>query len=202
MEISFNREGDCVPRRSSDLLGEFSHRITQLEFIILKIVIFIGFVLWVWGKAKHDFQNNFEPPPNRIEQLEPDSQPSPPKRTYTILYRESVRYRANLRSSGKQAVRGTPNGDWSTSIANRGQHRKSIRLYEPSSFPSLKRPQKRVCGSDQHSGVRGTDLFAGLRLGLINQSTEIASRRGKVADLDCSDSVLQLGNETGLRPFG
>jgi hypothetical protein len=46
-------------RRQSDRITEFSHRLAQIKFIILEIVIFIGFLLWLWDKVKHDFQINF-----------------------------------------------------------------------------------------------------------------------------------------------
>jgi predicted tellurium resistance membrane protein TerC len=41
-------------RRSSDPLAEFSHRLTQIKFILLEIVIFVGFLMWLWDKVKHD----------------------------------------------------------------------------------------------------------------------------------------------------
>jgi hypothetical protein len=48
-------------RREPDRLIEFSHRLAQIKFIILEIVIFIGFLLWLWDKVKHDFNINFAP---------------------------------------------------------------------------------------------------------------------------------------------
>ena len=46
----------------SDRLTEFSHRLAQIKFIILEIVIFIGFLLWLWDKVKHDFNINVAAP--------------------------------------------------------------------------------------------------------------------------------------------
>jgi predicted tellurium resistance membrane protein TerC len=43
-----------VQARRRDPLAEFSHRLTQIKFILLEIVIFIGFLMWLWDKAKHD----------------------------------------------------------------------------------------------------------------------------------------------------
>ncbi len=40
--------------RHSDPLVTFSHRLTQIKFILLEIVIFLGFLMWLWDKAKHD----------------------------------------------------------------------------------------------------------------------------------------------------
>lgn len=48
-------------RRHPDPLIEFSHRLAQIKFIILEIVIFIGFLLWLWDKVRHDFNINFAP---------------------------------------------------------------------------------------------------------------------------------------------
>jgi predicted tellurium resistance membrane protein TerC len=50
-----------MPVHQRDLLAEFSHRLTQIKFIILEIVIFIGFLLWLYDKVKHDFNINFSP---------------------------------------------------------------------------------------------------------------------------------------------
>jgi predicted tellurium resistance membrane protein TerC len=47
--------------RFSDALMTFSHRLAQIKFIILEIVIFIGFLLWLYDKVKHDFNINFSP---------------------------------------------------------------------------------------------------------------------------------------------
>ena len=44
-----------------DRLIEFSYRLAQIKFIILEIVIFIGFLLWLYDKVKHDFNINFHP---------------------------------------------------------------------------------------------------------------------------------------------
>jgi len=49
--------------RHSDRLTQFSHTLTQIKFIILEIVIFIGFLLWLWDKVKHDFHVSFESTP-------------------------------------------------------------------------------------------------------------------------------------------
>ena len=48
-----------TPINRPDGLTEFSHRLAQIKFIILEIVIFIGFLLWLWDKVKHDFNINF-----------------------------------------------------------------------------------------------------------------------------------------------
>ena len=48
-----------MSRRHPDRLAEFSHRLAQIKFIILEIVIFIGFLLWLWDKVKHDFHVSF-----------------------------------------------------------------------------------------------------------------------------------------------
>ena len=54
---------DCVqpPRSSSDLLTEFSHVLAKIKFVVLEIVIFLGFLVWVWDKAR-DYYVNFEGP--------------------------------------------------------------------------------------------------------------------------------------------
>ena len=48
-----------MSQRHHDPLTEFSHRLAQIKFIILEIVIFIGFLLWLWDKVKHDFNISF-----------------------------------------------------------------------------------------------------------------------------------------------
>jgi hypothetical protein len=48
--------------RHSDPVLNFSHRLAQIKFIILEIVIFIGFLLWLWDKVKHDFVVNSSKP--------------------------------------------------------------------------------------------------------------------------------------------
>jgi hypothetical protein len=47
-----------VRYRHPDRITEFSHRLAQIKFIILEIVIFIGFLFWLWDKVKHDFNSN------------------------------------------------------------------------------------------------------------------------------------------------
>ena len=42
----------------SDRLTRFSHTLTQIKFIILEIVIFVGFLLWLWDKVMRDFHLN------------------------------------------------------------------------------------------------------------------------------------------------
>lgn len=42
-----------------DFPTRFSHRLTQIKFIILEVVIFVGFLLWLFDKIKHDFHINF-----------------------------------------------------------------------------------------------------------------------------------------------
>jgi hypothetical protein len=39
---------------TSDWLTDFSHRLAQLKFIIFEIVIFLGFLVYLWDKVKHD----------------------------------------------------------------------------------------------------------------------------------------------------
>jgi len=46
-------------RRDHDRLAKFSHLLAQIKFIILEIVIFIGFLLWLVDKIKHDFHISF-----------------------------------------------------------------------------------------------------------------------------------------------
>ena len=59
-------------RRHPDRLTEFSHRLAQIKFIILEIVIFIGFLLWLWDKVKHDFHVSFlETPAHAAETHDP-----------------------------------------------------------------------------------------------------------------------------------
>src|SRR5579871_6109948 len=49
-----------VPRRPHpDPVEIFSHRLTKIKFIILELVIFIGFLLWLWEKVKRDFGISF-----------------------------------------------------------------------------------------------------------------------------------------------
>lgn len=41
----------CVPAcRHSERLTEFSHLLTQIKFIVLEIVIFIGFLMLMWER--------------------------------------------------------------------------------------------------------------------------------------------------------
>jgi hypothetical protein len=43
-----------VSRRHSDPLEQFSYRLTQIKFILFEIVIFIGFLMFLWDKVKYD----------------------------------------------------------------------------------------------------------------------------------------------------
>lgn len=47
--------------RHPDRLTEFSHRLAQIKFIILEIVIFIGFLLWVGDKLVDEYKIHFPP---------------------------------------------------------------------------------------------------------------------------------------------
>ena len=38
-----------------DRLTEFSHRLTQIKFIVFEVGIFVVFCVWVWDKVKHEF---------------------------------------------------------------------------------------------------------------------------------------------------
>src|SRR6185437_5679795 len=63
--------GDLVmPIPHSDRLTQFSYLLAKIEFILFEIVIFLGFLLWLGAKVKHDYLN-FESTP-RVE-------PSPPR---------------------------------------------------------------------------------------------------------------------------
>lgn len=36
----------------------FSHLLTQIKLTLLDIVIFLGFLMWLWDKAKHRFRSS------------------------------------------------------------------------------------------------------------------------------------------------
>ena len=59
-----------MPIPHSDRLTQFSYLLAKIEFILFEIVIFLGFLLWLGGKVKHDYLN-FESTP-MVE-------PSPPR---------------------------------------------------------------------------------------------------------------------------
>jgi hypothetical protein len=59
-----------IPINRSDGLTRFSHRLAQIKFVILEIVIFIGFLLWLYDKVKHDFNINFRPTPAHAQATE------------------------------------------------------------------------------------------------------------------------------------
>ena len=56
----------CV-QRHSDPLADFSHRLSQIKFILLEIVIFLGFLMWLWDKAKHDIAFFSQPPTAAVQ---------------------------------------------------------------------------------------------------------------------------------------
>ncbi len=58
-----------MKRRSPDPLTEFSHRLAQIKFIVLEIVIFVGFLLWLWDKVKHDYNLNISPTPAHAAEI-------------------------------------------------------------------------------------------------------------------------------------
>jgi len=70
--ISAENQEICMNRyRHPDRVIEFSHWLTQIKFIILEIVIFIGFMLWLYDKVKHDFNINFSPTSAHAQEKEP-----------------------------------------------------------------------------------------------------------------------------------
>lgn len=74
-----------MPIPHSDRLTQFSYLLAKIEFILFEIVIFLGFLLWLGGKVKHDYLN-FEstpmvepsPPRNGKSRPLPLAQPSKP----------------------------------------------------------------------------------------------------------------------------
>jgi hypothetical protein len=51
-----------------DPLIEFSYLLAQIKFIVFEIVIFIGFMLWLWDKIKHDFHRSIAATPTLRDQ--------------------------------------------------------------------------------------------------------------------------------------
>jgi hypothetical protein len=45
-------------RQYKDRLTQFSETLTKIKFIAFEVAIFIGFLLWLWGKVKHDLGAN------------------------------------------------------------------------------------------------------------------------------------------------
>jgi len=53
-----------------DRIAEFSHRLAQIKFIILEIVIFIGFLLWVGDKLIDEFKMHFSATPAHAAEVQ------------------------------------------------------------------------------------------------------------------------------------
>jgi hypothetical protein len=39
--------------RGTDPLANFSHRLVRIKIIVVEIVVFLGFILFVWGYVRH-----------------------------------------------------------------------------------------------------------------------------------------------------
>jgi len=54
--ISFSREGDCVfqRRHSDDRLTQFSHRVSQIKFIVFEIGMLVVFLAGVYAVVTHE----------------------------------------------------------------------------------------------------------------------------------------------------
>ena len=54
MPSRYGKRGRLSKPQSSDWLIKFSHNLTTLKFIIFEIVVFMGFLAYLWGKVRHD----------------------------------------------------------------------------------------------------------------------------------------------------
>src|SRR4051812_15255615 len=55
-------EGVQNPAPHSDRLFEFSHLVFKIKVIILELVIFVGFLMFMWDKVKKDVTPPPKPP--------------------------------------------------------------------------------------------------------------------------------------------